>query len=250
MKQNAISIKHLSVKFDSYTALEDINVQIAEGTLNAIVGPNGSGKTTLLKVLLGLVNYNRGEVRIYDKNIKDIPPDWIGYVPQIKTFDKKFPALPIELVASGIRNSWIGRLSSGDKKKALRALELVGSANLDKQPLNTLSGGELQKIYLARSIVRKPKLLLLDEPATGIDMVCEANLNEIIQDFNKNSKTTIIMVTHNWATANHHAEYVLLLNRRQICYGSPAEAFKEENLSKAFIHIGHHDMEYEKAIHV
>jgi zinc transport system ATP-binding protein len=233
----AIEIKNLTIKFGTYAALENINVEIEEGSFVAIVGPNGSGKTTLLKTLLGLIKPTSGEINILGKPQKSISPEWFGYVPQIKTLDRSFPALPIELVASGIRRSWVGIISSKEKSMAIDALEQVGAGGLAYRQLNSLSGGELQRIYLARSLVRKPKILLLDEPATGIDMVCEANINQLIEDFNKNMKVTVVMVTHNWGTAKHHAKYSLLLNRTQVSYGPTSDTFSEINLSKAFRHI-------------
>lgn len=250
MTDSAVDINNLTVKFGSHTALERITVEIAPGRLVAIVGPNGSGKTTLLKTLLGLVKIDSGEISVFGKPLKEASPSWFGYVPQIKTLDRSFPAIPLELVASGIRMGWSAFLGSSEKKLILQALEQVGAKHIATKPLNTLSGGELQRVYLARSIVRKPKLLLLDEPATGIDMVCEKSINTILQEYTHENGATIIMVTHNWATAHHHAELVLLLNRRQVSYGPPELSLSEENLKIAFTHVGMHHEDTGDPAHV
>ncbi|MFP4529063.1 MAG: metal ABC transporter ATP-binding protein [Candidatus Kapaibacterium sp.] len=233
-----IEINNLTVRFGDHTALEDITLSIGRGDFLAVVGPNGSGKTTFLKAVLGMVKPRSGEILI-----EGLPPgrrDWtnFGYVPQLKTLDKGFPARVIDLVVSGLRQSWPSRISPDERERAISALEMVGMAGEYRRPLVELSGGQLQKIYLARSFVRNPAILLLDEPATGIDVVCEGSINEHIEEVNRDRKTTIIMVTHNWATARHHAKTILLVNRRQIYYGPTEKAFEQEKLRQAFIHTG------------
>ena len=243
MKNACIKIENLFIRFGKYTSLENINLEIKANTFVSIVGPNGGGKTTLLKVILGLIKPSEGNVQINGMNTLEIPPEIIGYVPQIKTSDMTFPALPIELVASGIRGNWVARLSNDEKKSAIGALERVGAGHLAKRQLSKLSGGELQRIYLARSFVRKPLILLLDEPVTGIDLMGESDIHKIIEDYKNESNAIIILVTHDWESAYHHADKVLLLNKSQICFDEPSIAFSEAYLRKAFSHVGHkHEM--------
>jgi zinc transport system ATP-binding protein len=237
MNEIAINIEGLNVNFGDHIALQDINIKIEEAAFLAIVGPNGSGKTTFLKSLMGIQKPSSGKIEIFGKDSFSSPSESIGYVPQIKTMDRYFPALAIDLVASGLRKAWPGKIKSYEKEKIMHALEQIGAGNLAKRPLNSLSGGELQRIYLARGIVKKPKILLLDEPTTGIDMVCETNINSIIDDYNREYKTTVVMVTHNWATAQHHAKYALILNTRQYAFGESKEILTSENLLQAFNHI-------------
>ncbi len=243
MGRISISIKNLSVKFGTHLALHDINLEIPQSLFVTIVGPNGAGKSTLLKVILGITNPDKGEVLIDGKSPDKLKPSEIGYVPQIKTLDRSFPALPVELVASGLKTTWPGILSKELKKKSMEALESVGASHLAKRTLSKLSGGELQRIYLARSLVRRPKFLLLDEPATGIDMASEKDLNKLIDDYHNESKATIILITHDWEAAYHHSDLVILMNREIICFDKPETAFNEDNLRKVFGHIGHaHEM--------
>jgi len=239
MTESNIKIKDVSVLFGKHTALENINLEIFSNTVVTMVGPNGGGKTTLLKVMLGLVRPSLGEISINGKQIDKLSPNIIGYVPQIKTLDMTFPALSIELVASGLKKNWVARLTKEEKKLSFESLEKVGASHLANRQISKLSGGELQRVFLARSFVKKPEILLLDEPVTGIDMLGESDIHNIIEEYKKETSTIIIMVTHDWEAAYHHADKVVLLNRNLICFNSPDLAFSEENLRKTFSHIGH-----------
>ena len=238
-----IETNNLCVNYGTFTALNNITVSIPERSIVTIVGPNGGGKTTFLKTLLGLVEPQSGTIRINGMKPSELPPSLMSYVPQIKTLDRSFPALPIELVATGIRRNWVARLSNEEKKASLAALAQVGAEHLARRPLYQLSGGELQRIYLARSIISKPKILMLDEPVTGIDAAGESDFNKQIDNFRKSSDVTVLMITHDWEAAYHHADYVLLLNRNLVCFDVPDKAFSEQTLRQAFGHTGHaHEM--------
>ncbi len=240
MQNYIITARNLSAGYGNQKFIENINLDIPISSYVAIVGPNGSGKTTFLKTLLGLRKNYTGELIINNKKPENVPSDWIGYVPQIKTLDRSFPALPIELVASGLKRNWVGIINKSDKEKAMEILTEVGADSYAYQSIEKLSGGQLQRVFLARSLVRKPKILLLDEPATGIDLVCELSINKLINDYNKNHNVTVIMVTHDWSAAYHHTNYVLLLNKKQIYFGDSKSAFTDENLQLTFSHSGHH----------
>jgi zinc transport system ATP-binding protein len=243
MSTIAIEINNLTVKYADHTAIEDINLKIDKGDYVAVVGPNGSGKTTLLKCLLGLIRPTSGEVITEGRPARHRKAEYFGYVPQLKTLDKSFPARAVDLVINGMRRSWPGRISREEREEACHALAKVGMEDECRRPISELSGGQLQKVYLARSFIRRPQILLLDEPATGIDVVCEENINKHIEEVNSSENTTIIMVTHNWATARHHANTILLLNRRQIFYGPANDAFRKDWLRQAFVHTGMEDTE-------
>ena len=240
MQNIILSAKNLSTGYANQLFLENINLQIPESSYVAVVGPNGSGKTTFLKTILGLKKNYTGELLINNEKPENVPSSWIGYVPQIKTIDRSFPALPIELVASGIKKNWVGIISKAEKEAAMEILTEVGADSYAYKSLEKLSGGQLQRVFLARSLVRKPKILLLDEPATGIDLVCEISINSLINQYNKKHNVTVIMVTHDWSAAYHHTNYVLLLNKKQVYFGDSKSAFTDENLQNTFSHSGHH----------
>jgi zinc transport system ATP-binding protein len=219
--------------------LDDITFEAHQGDFVAIVGPNGAGKTTLLKVLLGLASPDNGIARIFGKPPRESDPGVVGYVPQIKTLDRSFPAQSIELVVSGLYEHWPFSLSEEDRERALDALRHVDAEDLAERALSRLSGGELQRVYLARSLIRTPRVVMLDEPATGIDVVGSTDLYELLDDYQETHQATVLMVTHDWNAAYHHATHVLLLDGRQVGYGPPETALKEECLREAFGHIGH-----------
>jgi len=239
LAENYINIENLSVQIGTHVILKHINLSVPSGSFVSIVGPNGGGKSTLIKVILGLIAPTEGNVLIDYKPLSSLDSKYFGYVPQIKTADRSFPAMPIELVASGLNSGWGGRINKKSKKILLEILESVGAGHLAYRQLSKLSGGEMQRIYLARSIVRNPKILILDEPATGIDSSFEKDIYKLIEDFRQRTKATVIMVTHDWETAYHHSDYVLILNREVIIYDKPEIAFNESAMRTAFGHIGH-----------
>jgi len=178
-----IEITNLTHIFSKHIALKDINLTIPHSTFVSIVGPNGGGKTTLLKCMLGLIQPTYGTVLIDGQVPKKTPASKFGYIPQIKTLDRTFPAYSIELVATGLINSWPNLIKRDIYNKCCDALDSVGAKHLERRQLNELSGGELQRIYFARSIVRKPKILILDEPATGIDITVEKDMDILIDEY-------------------------------------------------------------------
>lgn len=235
---SAVDIAGVAVRLGDHRVLEGVTLEAPVGSFLAVVGPNGSGKSTLLKVCLGLIQPEIGTVRLHGRAPERVPPEWLGYVPQVKTFDRSFPALAIELVVTGLRRRWPGRL--GDERRlALDALDRVGVAPLAARPSGRLSGGELQRVYLARALVRRPRLVLLDEPAAGIDVVGEADMYRLLDDYRRDAGATIVMVTHDLEAASHHASHVLVLNGRQIAFGPPAVGLSDDCLRRAFGHLGH-----------
>ncbi|MCI0512556.1 metal ABC transporter ATP-binding protein [candidate division KSB1 bacterium] len=239
MNEFAVQVNDLCVQFGEHLALEKVTLSIPKHAFVAIVGPNGAGKSTFLKVLLGLILPTRGQVKIFERPLPQVPANWIGYVPQVKTMDRTFPALAIELVITGLNRNWPWLIQPRDREKAMVAMAQVGTEHLAQRPIAKLSGGELQRVCLARSLVRQPRLVMLDEPTTGVDAVGEADIYKLLEAYQKTSDATILMITHDWHAATHHADWVLLLDRKQISFGPPAEALNEDNLRVAFGHIGH-----------
>ena len=161
--------------------MHDVSFDLAAGEFLTIVGPNGAGKSTLMKVALGLIAPLKGHAALFGEDAGR-HPERIGYVPQLKTFDRTFPATVLELVVSGLRRSWPARVRPDERDAARHTLADVGAEKLANRTLAKLSGGELQRAFLARALVRRPALVLLDEPATGVDFLGRARSLRFARD--------------------------------------------------------------------
>ncbi|MFN3306384.1 MAG: metal ABC transporter ATP-binding protein [Candidatus Kapaibacteriota bacterium] len=240
-----VEIYKLSVFFGKYCVLNGLDLLVRSLDFLTIVGPNGGGKTTLIKTILGLIEPNSGSVRVFGKKPNNVDFEDIGYVPQIKTIDRSFPGKVYELVANGRSGRWKFTFSNEIRQRVKEVLSTCGLEHLEDRQINKLSGGELQRVFLARCFIRKPKLLLLDEPATGIDFIAETDFSFLLEKLQKENQTTIIMVTHDWEYAYYHSTSVLLLNKSVVAYGKPQNVFTEDNLRRTFGHLGHeHNMDF------
>lgn len=245
MSDPVVQAVGLTVSYGDREALSNLSFTVDERSFVAIIGPNGSGKTSLIKTLLGVLIPMSGTVEVLGDRPRRINPERVGYVPQVKTMERTFPALALELVVSGERRAWPARVNQDERERALAVLRSVGAGHLAVRPLHSLSGGELQRVFLARSLIRRPELVMLDEPAAGIDVAGASDLYELLETYQRERNATVLMVTHDWHVAYHHATHVLLLNRKQISFGPPSAVLTEANLRQAFGHVGHaHAMSY------
>lgn len=235
----AVEAEALSVRFGEHLALDSISLRLPKAAFMAIIGPNGAGKSTFLKVLLGLLEPTSGSVRVLGKAPRSVPPESIGYVPQIKTLERSFPAVALDLVLTGLLGRWPWRVRAAERSLALGAMERTTTAHLADRPIGHLSGGELQRVYLARSLVRRPRLILLDEPASGMDALGEADMYDRLEDYQNETGATVLMITHDWQVARHHADFVFVMDRRLVSFGPPDQSLSEESLRRAFGHAGH-----------
>jgi len=229
----------VSVRFGDFTALKPFDLSIPAGSYVAVIGPNGSGKSTLLNALLGVQPVTSGSVRLFGHRPGEAPASAVGYLPQLKTLDRSFPAVALELVVSGIRQSWPWRVRPEERLRATEALRQSGVADVAERPISALSGGQLQRVYLARSLVNCPKLLMLDEPAAGMDVAGEAGMYHLLEDYQRETGATVVMVTHDWEGARAHATHALLVDRGLVAFGPAAEVAKPSRLLELFGHAGH-----------
>lgn len=234
-----VSVSDLGVRFRNHTVLDGLSFDVNQGDFVAVVGPNGGGKTTLLHVLMGLVRPHTGAVRVFGQPPGEVDSNRIGYVPQVKRLDRTFPAQALDLVLTAVRGDWPFWTSSSDRAHALKVLGRVGAGSLAERSLADLSGGELQRVYLARSLAQAPQLVLLDEPATGIDVAGASDLYDVLEDELQGRDTTIVMVTHDWDAAFHHANRVLLIDQKQVGFGRPENVLTDASLREAFGHTDH-----------
>ena len=181
-----LSVQNLSFRYDAYSKyiLEDISFEVEKGEYVSIVGENGSGKSTLVRLLLGLLKPTTGEVKRQASSV--------GYVPQKKINLAHFPITVFELL-----DSYRRVLKVKDKLTVYNMLEEVGLLGFEKKLAGELSGGQLQKLYIARALINNPELLILDEPSTGIDVKGQREIYTILKRLNQDSKITIVSVDHN-----------------------------------------------------
>ena len=185
-----IEVKDLKIGYEGHIVLDKVNFSIEDGEIAVVVGSNGAGKTTLIKALLGLVKPINGSI-----NFNDLKQEYIGYMPQETKVDSNFPASVYEIVLSGTLNKTLF-YTKKEKKLALDNLKLLGISNLKDKSFQELSGGQRQKVLLARSLCSTDKLLILDEPSNNLDRESKKDLYEIITELNKKHNITIIMITH------------------------------------------------------
>lgn len=224
MNEEIVSLQDVSVHLNSIPVLEEINLSIKQNDFLAIIGPNGGGKTTLLKVILGLVKPDRGKIELFGKTPEE-GRKLIGYLPQHTFFDLNFPINVFDAVLMGRYNRVFKNYSENDKETAANALETVGMLEFEDRQIGKLSGGQLQRVFVARAIVRVPKLLLLDEPMASIDPEMQKSFYELLLELKK--KMAIVIVTHDIGVVSTHVEMIACLNRRLFYHGPVEEGLKK-----------------------
>lgn len=228
-----IHIQNLSVSYQETQALTDINLNISGPTITGIIGPNGAGKSTLMKAMLGMIPHS-GQVFLGKDELKK-SLHHVAYVEQKAAIDFHFPIKVKECVSLGLYPSinLFKRLSKNDWRKVEQALEIVGLSDYADRQISQLSGGQFQRVLIARCFVQEADVIFLDEPFVGIDSVSE----EIIMDTLRNLKAqgkTILIVHHDLNKVHHYFDQVILLNKELIAAGDTQTTFTEENLRKAY----------------
>ncbi|RLE75946.1 MAG: metal ABC transporter ATP-binding protein [Thermoprotei archaeon] len=223
---DVIRASSLTVRLNGRVVLEDVTFRVRAPEIFCIVGPNGAGKTTLLRATLGLVKPERGWVRVLGVDPTERPRDvrrLVGYVPQRTSLNLDAPVLVRDVVLMGrAAKGRIGPFSDEDYEAAMRALEAVGLADLWDEPFRHLSGGQQQRVLLARALCAEPRLLLLDEPLTGVDLASRSAIVRVLREMPKRS-VAVVMVTHDISEVVGLADEVMLLNRRVLAVGRPRE---------------------------
>jgi zinc transport system ATP-binding protein len=213
-----ISIRHLWAGYGREPILEDINLSVEELDFIGLIGPNGSGKTTLFKVLLGLLPPMRGEVKIIGLNVKQ-GRRYIGYVPQAVEFDRSFPINVWDVVMLGRlgKRRLLQPYTPKDRECVARSLRNVEMIDLKDRSISELSGGQKKRVYIARALATEPKILLLDEPLTGIDPHAGKHIYELLKQLNE--RITILMISHDIGAIASCVKTVGCLNRGLYYHG-------------------------------
>jgi zinc transport system ATP-binding protein len=217
--KEVVKLEDVWVQYNGVPVLEGINLAIEQDDFLGIIGPNGGGKTTLLKVILGLISPGRGKVSVLGK-----PPEKsrskIGYVPQHNLFDRDFPISIRDVVLMGRygKSGLFRRYSSEDSRATQDALQTVGMLNYKDRQMGKLSGGELQRIFIARALVAEPKLLLLDEPTASVDPAMQTEFYELLEKLKM--RMAIVLVSHDISAVSIYVDKLACLNRQLHYHGS------------------------------
>jgi len=237
MSDTLIRLDGVAVSFNGQSVLDDVQLSVQPGEIVTLIGPNGAGKTTLVRVVLGLLQPERGSVR-------RTPRLRIGYMPQKLHVDATLPLSVLRFL----------RLVPGvDRKRALAALAEVGAEQVIDSPLQSISGGEMQRVLLARALLREPQLLVLDEPVQGVDVAGQAELYRLISRLRERHGCGVLMVSHDLHLVMSATDQVVCLNRHVCCSGHPEqvsgdpafiELFGQDAKSLAVYHH-HHDHDHD-----
>ena len=236
-----VDIEHLTVEYPGVKALDDVSFVVNEGDFLGIIGPNGAGKSTLFASMLGINTKYKGTVKFFGTDIRK-SRDYlkqIGYVPQKPVFEKNFPATVNDVVRMGLRKE-------SNENRVDQILQELWIHELKNRKIGELSGGQQQRVFIAKALVHNPKLLILDEPVTGIDQQSIELFYSILKELNSKQKITIIWSSHDLDAVNRLANHVACLNRTLFFHGVSDEFFENDDLIKQYSeasmqeHMHHH----------
>jgi manganese/zinc/iron transport system ATP- binding protein len=229
-----LSIHDLTVAYQRKPVLWDVDLDVPAGKLVAIVGPNGAGKSTLIKACLDLVPRASGDIRFFGKPYRNVVGR-VGYVPQRESVDWDFPVTALDVVTMGLYGS-IGRflpVRRHHRERAREALAAVGMEAFADRQISQLSGGQQQRTFLARALVQRADLYLMDEPFAAVDAATERAIVGLLDQFKAEGKTCVV-VHHDLATVNRYFDWVILLNMRVVEAGPVEKVFHNENLRRTY----------------
>ena len=230
-----INLQRVTAGYDGPPVLNDISLSIFPGEFVGVLGPSGSGKTTLLRTILGTVPVHSGRLTVEGRPVTRPGQARVGYVPQLETVDWNFPVTVEQVVMMGRTMDsgpwpWV---RERDRRQMLELLERLGIAQYRQRHIRQLSGGQQQRVFLARALVRSPKILLLDEPTTGVDIKTRDDVLHLLVDLNRQG-ITIVLSTHELNAVAAHLPKVICLNKEVIAQGRPEDVFTPDVLSRTY----------------
>jgi manganese/zinc/iron transport system ATP- binding protein len=230
----ALKVEDLTVAYNSKPAIWDVDLDVPEGVLMAIVGPNGAGKSTLIKAVLNLIPRAAGTARFYNKPYEQAR-SLVGYVPQRGSVDWDFPTSVIDVVTMGLygKLGWFRRPGRKERDLALHALDQVGMVDFAERQISQLSGGQQQRTFLARALVQDAQIYFMDEPFAAVDAVTERAIVAIMRELRERGKT-VLVVHHDLQTVEEYFDWVTLINVELIATGPTATTFTPELLRKTY----------------
>ena len=233
----SISVESVTVRYSNgHTAIRDVNFTLQGGTTCALVGVNGSGKSTLFKSLMGQIKPKSGSIRLCGLPVPQaLKRNLVAYVPQSEEVDWQFPVSVYDVVMQG-RYGYLNFLripKAGDKQKVQDAMQRVGIAHLAHRQIGELSGGQKKRVFLARALAQQSRVILLDEPFTGVDVKTEDAIVDLLGQLRAQGHL-ILVSTHNLGMVPDFCDQVVMINRTVVAAGSTAETFNQHNLEQTF----------------
>ena len=235
IRADLVRFSGVSCGYDSRAVLRDIDLTIGEGAFVGIVGPSGAGKTTLLRAIVGAVPRIEGSLTFDGRPVGRGGTPGVGWVPQLETVDWNFPATVREVVLMGRWSDrpWQAWASRDDRVAVDRLLDRLGIGGLGRRHIRELSGGQQQRVFLARAMIGEPRLLLLDEPTSGVDLKTRDDILHLLADLNGDGMT-IVMTTHELNTVAAHLPWVVCINGSIVAEGDPDDIFTSEVLGRTY----------------
>jgi ABC-type Mn2+/Zn2+ transport system ATPase subunit len=229
----AVSCQHLTLTYGGHTAVRDLTLEIPAAAVTAVIGPNGSGKTSLLSVLSGLLEPASGSLTVLGARQQDVRRR-VAHVLQTTSANAAVPLTVAETVRMGAygRHGWFGRLTREDREAIEAAIDRLQLRDIVSRQLIELSGGQRQRAYVAQGLAQRADLLLLDEPITGLDLVTQEVIGEVVTG-EAAAGRTVVLTTHDVGTAGL-ADHVVLLNTELVASGPPDEVLRPEVLARAY----------------
>jgi zinc transport system ATP-binding protein len=226
--------------YNGQAVLRGVDMRVPRGQLVALIGPNGSGKTTLLRCLLGLQTVSAGSIRLFGNSefTRELPR--VGYVPQKLVLERSFILSVREFLALRLTETrnWFWKSHEETDRRLGSLVGGLGVEALFDGPVAQLSGGQLQRVLIAFSLLNRPELLLLDEPTAGVDMPGEQTFYELIAEVQRTRQLTVVLVSHDLSMVYRHASWVYALNGVICCEGTPEEVMNTDSLKQAYgIHV-------------
>ncbi|MCC8995555.1 MAG: metal ABC transporter ATP-binding protein [Nitrosomonas sp.] len=232
---SAVKLSNISAGYEPNTLFKNLSLEIPHGLFAGIVGPTACGKTTLLKILMGMHPVTCGEAELHGQAVGKIKPGIIGYVPQLGSIDWNFPVTVEEVIAMGLYTN--GRILPWLAKKEREQIhELAERLNVSaclKQHILAISGGQRQRAFLARALISNPKILILDEPTSGVDIKTQHEILHLLSDLNCEG-ITILLTTHDLNAVASHLPWVICFNKGVVAQGRPNDIFTNEILTKTY----------------
>jgi len=238
-----VQLNNVTVSYNKKPALSNVYLQLHSGKMYGIIGPNGAGKSTLFKSMLGLIQPDSGSILYDDNSIAEVRKK-VVYVPQKNDIDTSFPATVFDVVIMGRlpHKSVFQTYNSDDKRIVEENLQLLEIADFKHKQISQLSGGQLQRVFIARALCQQAEVYFLDEPLVGVDMKTEEKVIDILKLL-RNKGKTIFMIHHDMTDVESYFDDVIMINNRIVAYGAVNQVFTSENIRKTF--HSHHNLFHE-----